>query len=161
MGLSGGSIFHAIKGARSSAPGYRNRILGMTKTIAKNAPVTGGQFAMWGFTFSCIDCSLSKLRKKEDAWNSIISGGLTGAVLTARLGVPTMAGSAIVGAVLLGLIEGVGLVINRFSAEQFKPMNPGFGEPSALPPKDPSPSTSVPSASGNFPFGGPQVNYGM
>jgi len=159
MGLTGGSIFHAIKGARSSAPGYRSRIAGMAKTAAKNAPVTGGQFAMWGFTFSLTDCILSRLRKKEDSWNSIMSGGITGAVLTARLGVPTMAGSAFVGAVLLGLIEGVGIVINRFSAEQFKPQNPGFEEPAALPQKEPSAST-VPSSNSNFPFGGPQMNLG-
>ena len=32
-----------------------------------------------------------------------------------------MAGSAIIGGVLLALIEGIGIVITRWSAEQFKP----------------------------------------
>ena len=32
-----------------------------------------------------------------------------------------MIGSAVVGGVLLGLIEGAGIMFNRFTAEQFKP----------------------------------------
>lgn len=36
-------------------------------------------------------------------------------------GLPAMAGSAIVGGVLLALIEGMGIMFNRFTAEQFKP----------------------------------------
>lgn len=39
---------------------------------------------MWGGLFSTIDCGLVRLRGKEDPWNSITSGALTGAVLAAR-----------------------------------------------------------------------------
>lgn len=39
---------------------------------------------MWGGLFSAIDCSLVYIRKKEDPWNSITSGALTGAVLSVR-----------------------------------------------------------------------------
>ncbi len=35
-----------------------------------------------------------------------------------------MAGSAVVGAVLLGLIEGMGLMMNRYAAEAFRPQDP-------------------------------------
>lgn len=59
---------------------------------------------MWGFTFSSVDCMLVKLRNKEDAWNSILAGGATGALLTIRAGVPTMIGSAVVGK-LAGALE--------------------------------------------------------
>ena len=34
-------------------------------------------------------------------------------------GVPAMVGSAVIGGVLLALIEGVGIVITRYSADQF------------------------------------------
>lgn len=44
----------------------------------------GGQFAVWGGLFSTIDCSLVYMRKKEDPWNSIISGAATGGILAAR-----------------------------------------------------------------------------
>jgi import inner membrane translocase subunit TIM17 len=43
-----------------------------------------GNFAVWGGLFSAIDCSLVYVRKKEDPWNSITSGALTGAILSIR-----------------------------------------------------------------------------
>lgn len=43
-----------------------------------------------------------------------------------------MAGSAILGGVLLALIEGVGIMFTRLSAEQFKPQQPIFEDPSVL-----------------------------
>lgn len=57
----------------------------------------GGQFAMWGGVFSTIDCSLAHIRKKEDPWNSIASGAITGGILAVRQGTGTMVGSAIIG----------------------------------------------------------------
>lgn len=39
---------------------------------------------MWGGLFSTFDCSLVYLRKKEDPWNAIMSGAMTGGVLSAR-----------------------------------------------------------------------------
>ncbi len=43
-----------------------------------------GNFAVWGGLFSTFDCALVHIRQKEDPWNSITSGALTGAVLAAR-----------------------------------------------------------------------------
>ena len=45
---------------------------------------TLGSFAVWGGLFSTIDCGLVRLRGKEDPWNSITSGAMTGAILAAR-----------------------------------------------------------------------------
>lgn len=45
---------------------------------------TIGSFAVWGGLFSMIDCSMVQVRGKEDPWNSITSGALTGAILAAR-----------------------------------------------------------------------------
>ena len=39
---------------------------------------------MWGGMFSTFDCCLIAARGKEDPWNSIGSGALTGAVLMTR-----------------------------------------------------------------------------
>ena len=61
------------------------------------------------------------VRRKEDPWNSIGSGALTGAVLAARGGPSAAVSAAAIGAVLLALIEGVGIAITRMTAEQFKP----------------------------------------
>ena len=39
---------------------------------------------MWGGIFSTVDCTLGYIRKKEDPWNSIMSGFLTGGILAVR-----------------------------------------------------------------------------
>lgn len=92
---------------------------------------------MWGGVFSTIDCSLVYLRKKEDPWNSIISGFTTGGILAARNGVAAMTGSAIVGGCLLALIEGIGILMSRFTAEQMR-QQVVFEDPSVLGPSEPS-----------------------
>ena len=43
-----------------------------------------GSFAMWGCLFSVMDCSFVYIRKKEDPWNSIASGAITGGLLSIR-----------------------------------------------------------------------------
>ena len=43
-----------------------------------------GNFAVWGGLFSTFDCMLLGIRRKEDPWNAIGSGAITGAVLAAR-----------------------------------------------------------------------------
>ncbi|KAK2142938.1 hypothetical protein LSH36_895g00031 [Paralvinella palmiformis] len=143
MGAIGGSVFHSIKGFRNAPSGNYRRLLGSLVAIKERAPITGGNFAVWGGLFSAIDCSLVYVRKKEDPWNSITSGALTGAILSVRNGVPAMVGSAVIGGVLLALIEGVGIVITRWSAEQFQQANqsilPPSDDPSQLPSKDQPP----------------------
>lgn len=48
------------------------------------APVTGGNFGVWGGMFSTFDCAVKGWRQKEDAWNAIISGFMTGGCLALR-----------------------------------------------------------------------------
>lgn len=129
MGAIGGSVFHSIKGFRNAPSGHYRRLLGSVLAVKERAPITGGNFAVWGGLFSAIDCSLVYIRKKEDPWNSITSGALTGAILSVRNGAAAMAGSAVIGGVLLALIEGVGIVITRWSADQFKMANQQVLEP--------------------------------
>lgn len=52
--------------------------------IKARAPVTGGNFGVWGGMFSTFDCAVKGVRQKEDMWNAIISGFLTGGCLAAR-----------------------------------------------------------------------------
>ncbi|KAH8403003.1 hypothetical protein KR222_002917 [Zaprionus bogoriensis] len=128
MGCIGGGIFQALKGFRNAPQGLSRRFIGSLSAVKARSPVIAGNFAAWGGMFSTIDCTLVHFRKKEDPWNSIISGAATGGILAARNGLVSMAGSAIVGGILLSLIEGVGILLTRISAEQFR--NPG-------PPVDP------------------------
>lgn len=144
MGAIGGSIFQAIKGFRNSPAGMSHRLSGSLTAIKARAPIIGGNFAVWGGMFSTIDCSLIKIRGKEDPWNAIMSGAATGGILAARNGPGAMAASALIGGVLLAMIEGVSILFTRFSSEQFRPLSmeeqiqmmqqdPNFTQPPAPP----------------------------
>jgi import inner membrane translocase subunit TIM17 len=67
---------------------------------------------------------------------------MTGAILAVRNGAAAMAGSAVIGGVLLALIEGVGILITRWSADQFKMANrqvlPPDDDPSMRPLEPPT-----------------------
>merc|ERR1711973_611810 len=133
MGAIGGSLFSFFKGWRNAPPGQRMR--GSVSAIKTRAPVLGGNFAVWGGMFSTFDCTLQYARGKEDPWNSIGSGALTGAVLMVRAGPRAMFQSAVVGGILLAMIEGVGIAITKMTAEQYKPQMPQMpSDPIQLPP---------------------------
>jgi mitochondrial import inner membrane translocase subunit TIM17 len=102
MGCIGGAVWHSVRGARLA--------------VAARSPVLGGQFAVWGGLFAVSDCTLTAIRQKEDPWNSILSGAITGGVLAARAGPQQMASAAVVGGVLLALIEGMGIMFTKMMA---------------------------------------------
>lgn len=115
MGCIGGGIWHTVKGARMAPSGAR--LAGSISAVQARSPVLGGQFAVWGGLFACCDCTLTSIRQKEDPWNSIASGAATGGVLAARAGPRAMASAAVVGGVLLALIEGMGIMFSRMMAQ--------------------------------------------
>ncbi|KAL7187674.1 hypothetical protein ACSBR1_037685 [Camellia fascicularis] len=122
MGAVGGSAFHFIKGIYNSPKG--ERLIGGTQAVRMNAPRVGGSFAVWGGLFSTFDCTMVYVRQKEDPWNSIIAGAATGGFLSMRQGLGAASRSAAFGGVLLALIEGAGIMLNKvMSAQQnFPPM---------------------------------------
>lgn len=61
----------------------------------------GGSFAVWGGLFASFDCTLMYLRQREDHWNAIAAGALTGGVLSARMGANAAFRSAVMGGVIL------------------------------------------------------------
>jgi len=119
MGAIGGGVWNSVKGARNSPRG--ERLLGSIMAVRARAPVLGGNFAVWGGLFSSFDCTLVWLRKKEDPWNSIISGAATGGVLAARGGWRAASRSAAVGGILLAMIEGLNICLTRMMAESSPP----------------------------------------
>lgn len=134
MGAVGGSAFHFLRGIYNSPKG--ERLLGGSQAVRMNAPRVGGSFAVWGGLFSAFDCSMVYVRQKEDPWNSIIAGAATGGFLQMRQGPGVAARSAMFGGILLALIEGAGIMLNRF-----------LSAPQNLPPlEDPMPA-------GGFPMG--------
>ena len=110
--IRGGGIWHLGKVAFQSPLGAR--LSGALGNCVARAPVMGGQFAVWGGLFACCDCSLSALRQKEDPWNSIMSGAASGGILAARAGPRAMASAAVVGGIILDLIEGMVSWMNNY-----------------------------------------------
>ncbi|KIW73578.1 mitochondrial import inner membrane translocase subunit tim17 [Phialophora macrospora] len=134
MGALGGTLWHGIKGFRNSP--YGERRIGMLTAIKARAPVTGGNFGVWGGMFSTYDCAVKGIRKKEDPYNSIIAGFLTGGSLAIRGGYKAARNGAIMCAIFLAVIEGVGIGIQRLMAENTRLDLP--------PPQPPSESGRVP-----------------
>jgi import inner membrane translocase subunit TIM17 len=133
MGAVGGSIWHAVKGARNSPRG--ERLLGALTAVKGRAPVLGGNFAVWGGVFSVFDCSLAAMRHKEDPWNAILSGALTGGVLAARAGHRAVIRNALVGGVFLAAIEGLSIfVTNKFAHAPAPTFDFGVTQNAAPPP---------------------------
>jgi import inner membrane translocase subunit TIM17 len=114
MGCIGGGVWHSVKGARMAPAGAR--MAGSLSAVQARSPVLGGQFAVWGGLFACCDCTLTAVRQKEDPWNSIVSGAATGGMLAVRAGPRAMASAAVVGGVLLALIEGMGIMFTKMMA---------------------------------------------
>lgn len=129
MGSVGGGIWHFIKGAKNSPSGYR--LQGAAESIRREAPRLGGSFANWGLAFSLFDCSLQYIRKKEDPWNAIGAGALTGGFLQLRFGLSSAAKSAAFGGFLLALIEGLGIALTKLTSPPPPglPYTPGMGPP--------------------------------
>lgn len=159
MGLVGGSLFHSLSGLRHAPKGHK--MVGMLREIRMRSPLTASQFAAWGGMFSTIDCCLVAIRKKEDPFNSIASGGLTGAFLSVRSGPRVMAGSAILGAVILAMIEGVSVVTSRWMGSMMDPTAPPpevLDDPRNLPPPTEQLLEPGVQPSEKAPFGLPGLN---
>mmetsp|Transcript_13491 Transcript_13491/g.54121 ORF Transcript_13491/g.54121 Transcript_13491/m.54121 type:complete len:172 (+) Transcript_13491:151-666(+) len=142
MGACGGSIWHFVKGWRNSPSGSSMR--GAVEQLATRAPVVGGNFAVWGGLFAVFDCTFSALRQKEDPWNSIIAGAATGGLLAARAGPKAAGKNALVGGVLLALIEGLGILITKLMAPPLPSKDDLKHSDPTLPPTQPGLSPPIP-----------------
>lgn len=116
MGAVGGAAFHFLRGIYNSPKG--ERFIGGSQAVRMNAPRVGGSFAVWGGLFSTFDCTMVYIRQKEDPWNSIIAGAATGGFLQMRQGLGAASRSAMFGGVLLALIEGAGIMLNKIMSAQ-------------------------------------------
>ncbi|XP_070072469.1 probable mitochondrial import inner membrane translocase subunit Tim17 4 [Drosophila takahashii] len=111
MGTIGGSMFQYLKGLRNAPAGLRRGLYGGFESVKLRTPAIAGSFAIWGATFSTVDCIMISYRQTEDSWNSIVSGAATGGILAARNGIRAMANSAFVGCLVLAMLEGAGAAV--------------------------------------------------
>ena len=115
MGAIGGSIWYSIKGFRNSP--YGERWQGVRSAVRLRAPTLGGNFGTWGGMFASYDCAIKSVRKTEDPWNAILSGAMTGGTLAVRGGWRQVRTNFIIGGIILAVIEGVGIALNRYMVE--------------------------------------------
>lgn len=114
MGCIGGFLWHFGRGFHNSPRG--ERLFGGLYSARTRAPILGGNFAVWGGTFSMFDCAFQYMRKRDDQWNAIASGAATGGLLALRGGWRNAGRQAVIGGVLLAVIEGVMVVFSRRTA---------------------------------------------
>lgn len=106
MGCVGGSLLYFIKGAWN-AP-RRQRIYSGFCHVRNRAPLLGGNFGLWGGMFSSIECMLIYYRQKDDGRNAVAAGFITGGLLAIRGGAAVAFKQAMIGGVILLIIETVG-----------------------------------------------------
>ncbi|XP_017856131.1 PREDICTED: probable mitochondrial import inner membrane translocase subunit Tim17 3 [Drosophila arizonae] len=123
MGCIGGSMFQYMRGFRNSPTGFIRSLYGGLDSVKMKTPAIAGSFAVWGATFSTVDCTMVYYRQREDSWNSIVSGAATGGILAARNGIKAMGNGALVGGLVLAMIEGAGAAVATIYAAQ--PSNTG------------------------------------
>jgi import inner membrane translocase subunit TIM17 len=111
MGAVGGSAWHFLKGVRNSPKG--DMLRGGMWNMALRAPILGGNFAVWGGLFSCYDCGIQYVRRKEDHWNAVMAGAAVGGTLAARSGWKSTGKNALIGGFLLGIIEGFSFLAGK------------------------------------------------
>jgi len=150
LGAVGGGLFHFVKGYRNAPVGQR--LSGAFAAARLRSPVLAGNFGVWGGLFSVFDCSLAYVRRREDAWNAIAAGGLTGGVLAARAGPGAMLRNAAGGALILAVIEG-GMMLVTKSIMRAQALQMG-GRGGALdrldPPVPPGYATAITQAENTF-----------
>ena len=82
------------------------RLIGGLCHVRNRAPFLGGNFGLWGGLFSSMDCLLISYRQKDDFLNATVAGFLTGGLLAIRGGTSVAFKQAMMGGLILMLIEG-------------------------------------------------------
>lgn len=96
----------------------RQRIYHGVCHVRNRAPFLGGNFGLWGGIFSSVDCLLIYYRQKDDPYNAIAAGFITGGVLAIRGGVAVAFRQAMFGGVILLVIETVGNLMNAIMTKR-------------------------------------------
>ena len=86
--------------------------------VRNRAPFLGRNFGLWGGIFSSCDCLLIYYRQKDDPYNAIAAGFITGGVLAIRGGIAVAFRQAMMGGIILCVIETVGNLMNAIMTKR-------------------------------------------
>ncbi len=115
-GCALGAIWYFIKGSYYAV--RRERIKGGLMLLRSRAPILGGSFGMWACVFSISCCIMVRIRQREDPFNSVIAGFMTGFVLAIRGGLRNAFRSAMIGGVFLGIVEGIMIIHQQWQKKK-------------------------------------------
>ena len=73
---------------------------------------------MWGGVYTSMDCLLIFYRGRDDPLNAIIAGFVTGGVLAIRGGLNLAFKQAVMGGLILALIEGFSNILSIMQLQQ-------------------------------------------
>ena len=73
---------------------------------------------MWAGIFSISDCSLIAIRNKDDAFNKIAAGAITGGMLAFRAGPRIAWKNALFGGIFLGAIVLFDIIMQKYQKRQ-------------------------------------------
>lgn len=96
---------------------------------------------MWCTLYSVFNCTAVSVRQKDDPWNSIMAGAAAGGFLSVRKGLRAVGRSSLAGGCMLALMEGAGLILNRYQKILLPP----------LPANDPNLAADITVGGGAFP----------
>jgi len=86
--------------------------------VRNRAPLLGGNFGLWAGIFASVDCLFIHYRQRDDPYNAIAAGFITGGVLAIRGGVSVAFRQAMLGGLILGIIETVGVCMNAIMVKR-------------------------------------------
>ncbi|CAL4914927.1 unnamed protein product [Urochloa decumbens] len=110
-GLTGGSVYHFLKGLRDSPNG--GRLAGGARAVAAHAPRVGGSWAgFWG-VWCVFENAVFFARRKDDPWNGIAGGAVASGFVDLRKGARVAARSTLSGAVVLTFFQGFCILIDK------------------------------------------------
>lgn len=112
-----GSTHHLIKGIYNSPKGQR--LVGASQAMLLNAPRVTSRCAAWFGVLGLYDTLLYYRRgEKDDPCNIIMAATATGGFLKLRHGVRAASRSALIGGTSLALLEGIGILLERYPLDE-------------------------------------------
>lgn len=114
MGCIGGFLWHGVQSFRNFPKGQR--LAGSLATASTKAPTLGGHFAQWAAVYSSVECVITQRHgtpNSRTAMDGIASGFFTAGILSARFGTKIAGRTAVVGGLVLAVVEAVAYSFRR------------------------------------------------
>ncbi|KAK3123452.1 hypothetical protein QOZ80_8AG0631180 [Eleusine coracana subsp. coracana] len=107
LGTAAGSSFHFVKGLAVSPVGGGGRLAGAVRAVHANAPCVAGMCGAYAAVYCASKSAVSIAHQRDDPWNAVAGGAMSGGLLNARRGASAAALSAALGATTVAAVLGL------------------------------------------------------